>query len=78
MREPRDFSQFNKREFVKRDKGNRFCTHYQNIGHTKKTCFKLHGYPEWFSEYKKTKEKANVAVNDLPLNLNMDSQIPEA
>ena len=36
------------------------CTHYGNMKHTKETCFKLHGYPDWWQELKvKKKCKAN-------------------
>ena len=28
------------------------CTHCGNMKHTKETCFKLHGYPDWWHELK--------------------------
>jgi gag-polypeptide of LTR copia-type/Retrotransposon gag protein len=41
------------------------CTHCGNSKHTKDTCFKLHGYPEWWKELKKKRQetgKARVAM----------------
>ena len=32
------------------------CTHCGNMKHTMETCFKLHGYPDWWHELK-TKKK---------------------
>lgn len=37
-------------------KSDRFCDHCQIIGHTKDTCFKLHGYPDWFKELRNSKK----------------------
>ena len=27
------------------------CTHCGNTRHTHETCFKLHGYPDWWNEF---------------------------
>ncbi|KAL0380888.1 UNVERIFIED_CONTAM: Retrovirus-related Pol polyprotein from transposon TNT 1-94 [Sesamum angustifolium] len=32
------------------DKKNLYCTHCTRTGHSKESCFKLHGYPEWFKD----------------------------
>jgi hypothetical protein len=37
------------------------CTHCGNMKHTKETCFKLHGYPDWWHEFK-TKKSVKVVV----------------
>ena len=29
----------------------RHCDYCNNTGHKKETCFRLHGYPEWFKDY---------------------------
>ncbi|XP_065874722.1 uncharacterized protein [Euphorbia lathyris] len=39
------------------NKADRFCTHCNKPGHEKDSCFKLHGFPEWFQEFKKKKNK---------------------
>ena len=31
------------------------CTHCGNMKHTHETCFKLHGYSDWWNEYKAQK-----------------------
>ena len=28
------------------------CTHCGSMKHTRETCFNLHGYPDWWNEYK--------------------------
>ena len=33
------------------------CTHCGNMKHTKETCFKLHGYPDWWHELKTKKKR---------------------
>ncbi|KAG5563641.1 hypothetical protein RHGRI_006177 [Rhododendron griersonianum] len=33
------------------------CTHCKNPKHTRETCFKLHGYPEWWNELKARKHR---------------------
>ncbi|KAL6318435.1 hypothetical protein AAG906_041201 [Vitis piasezkii] len=33
------------------------CTHCGNTKHTKETCFKLHGYPDWWHELKAKKKR---------------------
>lgn len=43
-----------KRDFKRSDKK---CTHCAGIGHTKETCFKIHGYPNG-SNSKRIKEAA--------------------
>ncbi|XP_010267875.1 PREDICTED: uncharacterized protein LOC104604981 [Nelumbo nucifera] len=52
-------------------------------GHTKDTCFKLHGYPEWYKELKEQRNKMtggrNVAnMADNPLDANMDQAVSKA
>ncbi|KAF7832301.1 uncharacterized protein G2W53_014634 [Senna tora] len=38
-------------------KGDRFCTVCNKPGHMEDTCFKKHGIPEWYTEYKAQKNK---------------------
>lgn len=54
-----------------KDKDNRICTYCKNTGHTRETCFKLHGYPEWFTELKgrKGKERVNVVSDEISSNI---------
>ncbi|XP_065868196.1 uncharacterized protein [Euphorbia lathyris] len=71
----------------KRDSGNkadRFCTHCNKPGHEKDTCFKLHGYSEWFQDIKNKKKakssklKANCVSysTDTPMDVS-DSEAYE-
>jgi hypothetical protein len=32
------------------------CTHYGNAKHTRETCFKLHGYPDWWHDLQARKK----------------------
>ncbi|XP_010274374.1 PREDICTED: uncharacterized protein LOC104609701 [Nelumbo nucifera] len=53
------------------------CDHCSIGGYTKDTCFKLHGYLEWYKELKEQRSKVtggrNVAnTADNPLDVNMD------
>lgn len=36
------------------------CTHYGNMKHTCETCFKLHGYLEWWNELKAQKQREAI------------------
>nr|DAD33238.1 TPA_asm: hypothetical protein HUJ06_012089 [Nelumbo nucifera] len=52
-------------------------------GHTNDTCFKLHGYPEWYKKHKEQRSKVaggrNVAnMVDNPLDVNMDRDVGKA
>ncbi|XP_019107701.1 uncharacterized protein LOC104905474 isoform X2 [Beta vulgaris subsp. vulgaris] len=50
---------------MKFDKSERFCEHCKVKGHTIDTCFKLVGYPEWYTSLKnKGKMAANVLITD--------------
>ncbi|KAF7813102.1 uncharacterized protein G2W53_034078 [Senna tora] len=55
-----DSSNPKKKDVNKKDK---FCDHYNMNGHTKETCFKIHGYPEWFKELKERKAGKKPAAN---------------
>ncbi|KAF7842217.1 uncharacterized protein G2W53_004515 [Senna tora] len=56
---------FKRKDQNKKDK---FCDHCNMNGHTKETCFKIHGYPEWFKELGEKKggkkQIANMATKD--------------
>ena len=39
------------------------CTHCGSMKHTYETCFKLHGYPDWWNEYKARKNR-DVTSNE--------------
>jgi hypothetical protein len=41
------------------------CTHCGNTKHTKDTCFKIHGYPDWWHELK-AKKKPEARRNEHP------------
>ena len=40
------------------------CTHCENMKHTRDTCFKLNGYPDWWHELKakKKRESGRIAL----------------
>ncbi|KAK9143019.1 hypothetical protein Syun_012419 [Stephania yunnanensis] len=48
----------NQRKFVNKD--DMFCDHCKAKRHTKETCFKLHGFPDW---YKKDLDKKQMSNN---------------
>ncbi|KAF7814260.1 uncharacterized protein G2W53_028229 [Senna tora] len=50
----------------KDSKKDRYCEHCNISGHAKDTCFKLHGYPDWYKEKKagsSKKQQHNVVAN---------------
>ncbi|KAG8645602.1 hypothetical protein MANES_10G077024v8 [Manihot esculenta] len=51
-------------KFNSKNKADRYCDFCQTSGHLKEKCFKLHGYPELFSDFKKQKygAKSNNTV----------------
>ncbi|XP_031282657.1 uncharacterized protein LOC116141274 [Pistacia vera] len=52
-------------------KSERHCDFCNNNRHTKETCFKLHGYPDWYKDLKeqkgKTQHKSYANMTDTPL-----------
>ncbi|XP_073265989.1 uncharacterized protein [Populus alba] len=40
--------------------GSNGCSYCGNMKHTRETCFKLHGYPEWWTELKARKSKESA------------------
>ncbi|KAL0385763.1 UNVERIFIED_CONTAM: Retrovirus-related Pol polyprotein from transposon RE2 [Sesamum radiatum] len=46
---------FKRRDVV--DKKSQFCTHCDEAGHTRETCFKLHDYPEWYKSMQEQRKK---------------------
>ncbi|KAF7842363.1 uncharacterized protein G2W53_004661 [Senna tora] len=68
-----DGTNFKKRDLSKKDK---YCDHCKVNGHTRETCFKIHGYPEWFKEMrekrgtgqkKQTANLVNETSGDTPI-----------
>ncbi|KAJ0435908.1 hypothetical protein HanIR_Chr17g0898571 [Helianthus annuus] len=52
----KDFAQkFKFRSKEKEDKSKLYCTHCKMKKHTKETCFRLVGYPEWWEDGHKEK-----------------------
>ena len=52
------------------------CTDYGNTKHTKETCFKLHGYPNWWHELK-AKKKREASGGDNPGHVALMSLEPQ-
>ncbi|WVZ03292.1 hypothetical protein V8G54_024098 [Vigna mungo] len=40
------------------------CTHCENARHIRDTCFKLHGYPEWWHELQAKKKKETTSLEE--------------
>ena len=40
------------------------CTHCGNVKHTRETCFKLHGYPEWWNDFQAWKKCEGISTNE--------------
>ncbi|KAL2244205.1 UNVERIFIED_CONTAM: Retrovirus-related Pol polyprotein from transposon TNT 1-94 [Sesamum indicum] len=53
---------FKKKSLV--DKKHIFCEHCQRLGHSKDTCFKLHGVPDWYKEMLDQKKKTGGRGRD--------------
>jgi hypothetical protein len=65
------------------------CTHCGNLKHTRDTCFKLHGYPDWWNELQAKKRRdapestggkgqAAVATADAPISsLSLSAENPK-
>ncbi|KAF7802282.1 uncharacterized protein G2W53_041393 [Senna tora] len=54
-----------KRDAAKKD---RVCNHCNVTGHTRETCFKLHGYPEWYKDLKEAR-KGNGSNKKASVNM---------
>ncbi|KAL0368365.1 UNVERIFIED_CONTAM: Retrovirus-related Pol polyprotein from transposon RE1 [Sesamum calycinum] len=52
---------FRKRDIM--DKKSQFCRHCDKSGHTRETCFKLHGYPEWYKTMQEQKKRDGMNFN---------------
>lgn len=57
----RDFrklgGRYEKNEQRKMDKSNLMCDYCKVKGHTRQTCFKINGYPEWYKKMQENKNK---------------------
>lgn len=80
----RQFSYKPKYDSKNKNNGDRRCNYCNATGHTRETCFKLNGYPDWYKDYKENKKNgfnsvhmANTNQQDLhvenPLFNNHDS-----
>ncbi|KAL0299191.1 UNVERIFIED_CONTAM: Retrovirus-related Pol polyprotein from transposon RE1 [Sesamum radiatum] len=69
-----------RREFVPRsvqrkiltDKRSQYCNHCDRSGHTRETCFKLHGTPDWYKDLAEKKKKEGGTVRGY--NVQMEDQ----
>ncbi|KAF7834786.1 uncharacterized protein G2W53_009645 [Senna tora] len=53
-----------KYEDRKKEKASRYCSHCGRTGHIIEACFKKHGYPEWFKEYKLQKGSKQSSTDE--------------
>ncbi|KAL0455921.1 UNVERIFIED_CONTAM: hypothetical protein Slati_0931300 [Sesamum latifolium] len=44
------------------EKRGQYCTNHDKLGHTRDTCFKLHGTPHWYKELNKKKKREGGSV----------------
>ncbi|XP_056682860.1 uncharacterized protein [Spinacia oleracea] len=51
-----------KARYERSDKSQLNCTRCKRNGHDNSTCFKLHGYPEWYDEMKQRRAKAGSST----------------
>ncbi|KAF7831877.1 uncharacterized protein G2W53_014210 [Senna tora] len=65
----------------KADKAGKYCDNCNQNGHTRESCFKIIGFPDWFKELKEQKKKAgkkagNAAnmVADTPIDFAKDKE----
>eukprot|EP00257_Ricinus_communis_P016867 XP_015575166.1 uncharacterized protein LOC107261307 [Ricinus communis] len=62
----------------KKDKEKQQCEHCKQKGHLKESCFKLHGYPDWFKELKDQQKKgilkATTNMVDSPLDYDSEGK----
>ncbi|XP_048232870.1 uncharacterized protein LOC125370624 [Ricinus communis] len=60
----------------KKDKEKQQCEHCKQKGHLKESCFKLHGYPDWFKELKDQQKKGTLkaTTNMVDSPLDYDSE----
>ncbi|KAL0410029.1 UNVERIFIED_CONTAM: Retrovirus-related Pol polyprotein from transposon RE2 [Sesamum latifolium] len=54
------------------DKRGQYCNHCDRPGHTRETCFKLHGTPDWYKDLIEKKKKEGGAVRGY--NVQMEDQ----
>ena len=54
------------------EKGDKFCTHCNVVGHMKENCFKIHGYPEWYKKMKEQKGKQFINMAERSGEQNVD------
>ncbi|KAL0388059.1 UNVERIFIED_CONTAM: hypothetical protein Sradi_2687700 [Sesamum radiatum] len=47
------------------DKRSQYCDHCERKGHTRETCFKLHGTPDWYKELAEQRRKQPGGVRGL-------------
>ncbi|KAF7842166.1 putative ribonuclease H-like domain-containing protein [Senna tora] len=64
-------------EDKKADKAGKYCDNCNQNGHTRESCFKIIGLPDWFKELKEQKKKAGNAANmvaDTPIDFVNDKE----
>ncbi|KAL0323615.1 UNVERIFIED_CONTAM: Retrovirus-related Pol polyprotein from transposon RE1 [Sesamum angustifolium] len=47
------------------DKRNSYCTNCAKLGHSRETCFKLHGYPDWFKDLTEKRKRNDPEIKAL-------------
>ncbi|KAL0297760.1 UNVERIFIED_CONTAM: hypothetical protein Sradi_6828100 [Sesamum radiatum] len=59
------------------DKKNLYCTHCTRSGHSKESCFKLHGYPEWFKDLSDKRKRYGSDARALNAFISDSAVVPQ-
>ncbi|KAL0363677.1 UNVERIFIED_CONTAM: Retrovirus-related Pol polyprotein from transposon RE1 [Sesamum calycinum] len=72
MRDHAEKPVFKRRQYV--DKKSLTCVHCHKTGHTKDSCFKLHGVPEWYTSLTEQKKKGASGGKGFVANVDVKQQ----
>lgn len=53
------------------------CTHFGNMKHTRETCFKLHGYPEWWNDFQSRKKREGAGTKESTGKATIANALPQ-
>ncbi|KAF7803191.1 uncharacterized protein G2W53_042302 [Senna tora] len=59
----------------KNDKAGKYCDHCNQNGHTRDSCFKIIGFPDWYKDLKEQKKKAGKKGENTAVNMTADTPI---
>ncbi|KAK4401408.1 Retrovirus-related Pol polyprotein from transposon RE2 [Sesamum angolense] len=62
-------NKFDKRKFTT-DKRPQYCVHCDRAGHSKETCFKIHGTPDWYKELQDKRRRDTIPARGFTVDAN--------